>query len=50
MAAVISPRPCHAPDKPLFTVETNDNVEESGIKSDDRAGTWHGHEMNWAPK
>jgi len=35
---------------PLFIVETDDNVEERGIRWGDRANTWHGHDINWTPK
>jgi len=45
---VTSPRPCQASDVPLFIGESDDNVEERGIRWDDRADTWNGHDMNWA--
>jgi len=35
---------------PLFIAETDDNVEERGLRCDDRADTWHGHDINWASK
>jgi len=50
MVAMISPRPCQAPAKPLFIIDTDDNIEEREIRWDDRADTWHGHDINWAPK
>jgi len=34
---------------PLIIVETDDNVEERGIQRDERADTWHGHDINRAP-
>ena len=47
--AVRLPRPRQAPDMPLIIVETDDNVEERGIQRDERADTWHGHDINRAP-
>jgi len=35
---------------PKKVVETDDNVEERGIRKDKRADTWHGHDINWAPE
>jgi len=34
---------------PQIIVETDDNVEERGIQRDERADTWHGHDINRAP-
>jgi len=33
---------------PLIIVEADDNVEEKGIQRDERADTWHGHDINRA--
>jgi len=35
---------------PLIIVETDDNIEERGIQRDERADTWHGHDINRAPE
>jgi len=35
---------------PLIIIETDDNVEERGIQRDERADTWHGHDINRAPE
>jgi len=49
------PRPRQAPDVPLIIVETDVSVDERGIQRDERADTWHGHDIyralhwNYAP-
>jgi len=35
---------------PQFIAETDDNVEERRIRWDDRADTWHGHDIYLASK